>query len=130
MTEHDDFMHFLFGKKKRRSSKTSKGKKKSCVGGTQGWQAKKCGKSYRVVKVCQGRKYTSGKPVNTKFPVRKYKADARKDLPLKTARRKSRSRSPSRRRRSSSFGTGPNFLPGSAYMSPYPYSVDGSTPWI
>lgn len=141
MTENDDFLNFLFGKKKRgRPKKRGKGRSKS--GSKKGskkkkpktfYQAKKCRGNGRLVIVkVRKNKYCDGRPVTgrKKYKVRRLKSTARQDL--NRLIRKRDGVGPKRRssKRRSSFGTGPNFMPTSDFMSPYPYSVDSSAPWI
>ena len=147
----DDLMKLLFGKKRsrrksvaRRKSVTRRKRKKSKVGSKTagkkkvGWCVKttrKCGS--RCVKVYKlkgktGRYYYNGRKVpSSKCCYKtKAKADAARKRLIKKKKTKRKSSSTRRRRRRSSFGVGGSYMPLSSMMSPYPYAVNASPPWM
>ena len=67
-----------------------------------------------------------------KRDIRKKKKKAEKRKKAKAASKASGTKPRRRRRRKSrsSFGVGGSYMPLSSFMSPYPYSVDASPPWI
>jgi len=146
---NNDIMTLLFGKKRRRrSSVKRRGSKKRSRRGSGarktkkkvGWCVKSTKSGKRCVKVYRmagkkGRYYFNGKKVPSSKTCykTKSKAEAARKRLMKPKRKGSKKvgRKRSRRgRRKSSFGVGGSYMPLSSMMSPYPYSVNASPPWI
>lgn len=131
MAASDGIMSLLFGKKRRRRRrrKSTKGKGKGKV------SRKRIGYCIKKKRVCHvfkykgltGRRYSNKHKLAKGKKVYKTKAQARA-----AAKRKSKKTTKRRRRRRarSSFGVGGSYMPLESFMSPYPYSVDSSPPWI
>lgn len=121
----EGIMSLLFGKKRRRrtSKKSTKGKV----------SRKKIGyaiKKNRIVNVfkfkgLKGRRYASKNKLAKGKKVYKTKAAAKRSMMKKQKKKTTR-----RRTKRSSFGVGGSYMPLESFMSPYPYSVDSSPPWI
>lgn len=89
-----------------------------------------CVKNGKIVEVFKvkgkkGRKFKNGDHVRKGTRCYTKKMNANKAL-----RSKMKGKTRRRKKRSSSFGVGGSYMPLSSFMSPYPYAVDSSPPWI
>lgn len=130
-----DLMTLLFGKKRRRrvaGGRRRKGRKVTRLGvkKPKGLTAviKKAAKKYKVRIMMKNGKYR--KLSTIKKEIRRKKRAAMKKQKSKMKRHGSGVKRRRRRRRRSSFGVGGSYMPLSSFMSPYPYSVDSSPPYI
>jgi len=128
MPESQGIMSLLFGKKKakvtrkRKSSTTTKGKPVKPKGLTLALR-KKARKFKVKTRVMRAGKHVGYRKVSI------IKKDIKKKE--KKAKAKAGKTTPKRRRtKRSSFGVGGNFMPIGSFMSPYPYAVDSSPPWV
>lgn len=130
MTE--SIMSLLFGKKRKRTTrkttrKTSSSKKSTKVTRKKiGYTCKK-GRIVHVYKYkgLTGRRYSNKRKLAKGKKVYKTKAACKAALRKMSKKTKRKSSS-----RQSNFGVGGSYMPLSSFMSPYPYSVDSSPPWI
>ena len=156
MGNNDDILSLLFGKNRRRRrrsrSRSGFGKKRrgSRKGSRKrsgvkkvsrkraGWcvksnkkSGKRCVRVYKI-KGKVGRYYHNGKkvPKGKACYKTKAKAEAARKKLVKKTKRKGSKKSSRRRSRRSSFGVGGSYVPLGSMMSPYPYSVNASPPWI
>jgi hypothetical protein len=133
----NDILSLLFGRKKKRGTKS---KSKKGKGKVRRVKVGYCIKKNRVVKVYvekQGKrtikkKHTGvgkkSKPCTTTVYKSKSKAEAK--LRSKFGRRTKRKSITGIRRRRNSYGVGGGYMPTSSFASPYPSSVDAGQPWI
>jgi hypothetical protein len=136
MAKNDSLMSLLFGKKKshkrKPASKVKKSKRKHI-----GYTVKKTKSGFRIVKVFTGKKYSNGRKLAPKKKVYKKKAMVKAALKKRQAKKKlsfgMKNKKTTRRRsslRRNSYGVGGSYMPLSSFMSPYPYSVSSSPPWV
>ncbi len=128
----EGIMSLLFGKKRRRRRTTKTSTKKK--GGKM--TRKKIGYTMKKGRMCHvykykgltGRRYANKRKLSKGKKVYKTKAACKRAC----AKRSKKTKSTRRRRRTkrSSFGVGGSYMPLESFMSPYPYSVDSSPPWI
>lgn len=129
MSGSDGIMSLLFGKKKRRVVRRKKTTKKAKIVRPKGLTValRKAARKYKVkTRLMRNGKHVGYRKVShIKRDIRRKKkaADKRAKSPKKTTRRR-------RRVKRSSFGVGGSYMPLSNFMSPYPYAVDSSPPWI
>lgn len=127
----DGIMSLLFGKKKQRRTRrktTTKTKKVS---------RKKIGYTMKKGRMCivykykglTGRRYSNKRKLSKGKKLYKTKAACKRAC-AKKSKKVSRKKTTRRRSTRSSFGTGGSYMPLESFMSPYPYSVDSSPPWI
>lgn len=128
----ESVMSLLFGKKpkkrssRKRTTKSSSGKKVT---------RKKIGytcKKGRIVHVYKykgltGRRYSNKRKLAKGKKVHKTKAAAKAALRKMSKKAKKTTR---RRTKKSNFGVGGSYMPLESFMSPYPYAVDSSPPWV
>ena len=125
-------MSLLFGKKKAapKRRKTTKKSDKPVRPKGLTLAVRKEARKYKVkTRVMRGSKHVGYRKLSLiKKDIRskKKKAEKKKAAAKKTAPKRRRRRST----KSSSFGVGGSYMPLSNFMSPYPYSVDASPPWI
>jgi len=132
MSANDGIMSLLFGKKKsRRTRKKTTTTKKGKV------SRKKIGYTMKKGRICHvykykgltGRRYSNKRKLSKGKKVYKTKAACKRACAKKS---KKSAKKTTRRRRTqrSNFGTGGSYMPLESFMSPFPYSVDSSPPWI
>lgn len=129
----EGIMSLLFGKKRRRrrTSTKSSSKKSSKVSRKRvGYTCKK----RRIVHVYKfkglaGRRYSNKRKLSKGKKVYKTKAACKASM-RKMSKKDQKKTTRRRRSRKSNFGVGGSYMPLSSFMSPYPYSVDSSPPWI
>lgn len=127
----EGIMSLLFGKKRRRrrTRKTSTKKSGKMTRKKIGYTMKK-GRMCHVYKYkgLTGRRYANKRKLSKGKKVYKTKAACKRAC---AKRRKTKSTRRRRRRtKRSSFGVGGSYMPLESFMSPYPYAVDSSPPWI
>jgi hypothetical protein len=132
MAASDGIMSLLFGKKKRRL----RSKKSTSIKGKGKVTRKKIGYCLKKKRVChvykykglKGRRYAS----KHKLPKGKkiYKTKAACKAAARKISKKTKKTTLRRRSKRSSFGVGGSYMPLESFMSPYPYSVSSSPPWI
>lgn len=131
----DDFMTLLFGKKKRRrrtSTKKTKGRRKLVKRGYCVRKGRVC-KVYDTKegsKIVKRKHLRNGKRCNGTVYSKKTTANRKASSFGRAKSKRTMKKKPQRRKKYSSFGTSGEFVPLEAMMSPYPSSVDMSTPWI
>lgn len=129
----EGIMSLLFGKKKARRTKrrtTKKTKKSTKVSRRKvGYTCKK-GRIVHVYKYkgMTGRRYANKRKLSKGKKV--YKTKAACKAALRKMSKKTKKVTRRRRSRRSNFGVGGSYMPLSSFMSPYPYSVDSSPPWV
>lgn len=130
-------MTLLFGKKRRRRRKSAGGRRRKSS--RRSITKKPKGLTKALIKKAQKYKVK----VRTKTGYRKLsiiKKEIRRKIKMRERKKRRRSSATNGRRRSSgrkrrrvrrsAFGVGGSYQPLSNFMSPYPYSVDSSPPWI
>ena len=130
MVQESGIMSLLFGKKKaapkRRSTKKAADKPVRPKGLTLA--VRKEARKYKVkTRIMRGSKHVGYRKLALiRKDIRKKKKQAEKKAkaagkPVRRRRRKATA---------SSFGIGGNYMPLSNFMSPYPYAVGSTPPWV
>lgn len=125
-------MSLLFGKKKRKTTKSRKVSKKQVIKKPKGLTKTlvKLARKHRVkVRLMRNGKHIGYRKVShikrdIRRKIKKEKLQKKRDNKKHTKKtRRSRARK-------SMFGVGGSYMPLSSFMSPYPYSVNSSPPWV
>lgn len=119
-------MSLLFGKKKRSSRKGVSTKKVVKRPKALNAALRKLAKKFRVrTRITRGGKLVGYRKIShIKKDISRKMKKAAKKLKVKKAKKSTR------KGRRSAFGVGGSYMPLSSFMSPYPYSVDSSPPWV